>query len=627
MDEVQLTDNWLPAHRDKVKSLPEALELIAPGHRVFIGSGAATPTALVQGLADYSDQFIDNELVHILTLGSDPTTKEQLAEKFRHSAFFVGANVRHAVQTARADYTPIFLSEIPNLFRSKIMPIDVALIQVSPPDAHGFVSYGVSVDIVKPAAESAQHIIAEVNPHMPRTLGDSFLHLDDIAAVVLSDSPLLELPPHEPDEASDRIGRYVASLIEDGSTLQMGIGGIPDAVLSHLGDKKDLGIHTEMFSDGAIPLIEKGVINNSRKSLNQGKIVTSFVMGTKKLYQFVDDNPLVEFRPSQYTNDPFLIAQHDRMVAINSALQVDLTGQVCADSIGHHFYSGIGGQVDFIRGAARSKKGKPIIALPSTAKQGTISRIVVHLDEGAGVVTTRGDVHYVVTEYGMANLYGKNVRQRTLALINIAHPKFRKTLIEGAKEWGYLDKSLSVVADQKAAYPVQYEKKVALRNNRKVLLRPIKSTDEDQIKKLFYTQSDETRYFRFFSVRKYLPRKVLQHMVNIDYEEMMALCAVEVDGDMERVWGVARYYLNRHNNRAEFAIAVHDDWQGVGLGKALFTHLMTVAKDKGVEAFTADILEDNRKMFGLLKALDLTVEEEYRQGVAHVVIPLAQNSD
>lgn len=438
MDVEKLTAGWKAEHRARIRPAAEAVGLITPGQRIFIGSGAAVPQGLMRALAARAGELADNELLHLLTLGLDPTTDRRFSHKIRHANFFIGANHRQAVLEGRADYTPVFLSEIPSLLRSGAIPLDVALIQVSAPDAHGFASYGVSVDVVKPAAEAARLLVAEVNPQMPRTLGDSFLHLDEIDVIVLGEAPIPELTPDAPDEVSQRIGQNVASLVEDGATLQMGIGTIPDAVLANLGGRRDLGVHTEMFSDGLLPLIDQGIVNNARKTLHRGKIVTSFVMGTRRLYDFVDNNPMIEFRPSQYVNDPFLIARNDKMVAINSALEVDLTGQVCADSIGYRFYSGIGGQVDFVRGAARSAGGKPIIALPSTAKGGTISRITVELSPGAGVVTTRGDVHYVATEYGVAALHGKNIRRRASALIDIAHPRFRDSLRAGAHARGYL---------------------------------------------------------------------------------------------------------------------------------------------------------------------------------------------
>lgn len=415
-------------------SAAEAVRIIQPGQRIFVGSGAAEPQSLVTALAERSAELHGNEIVHILTLGVAPYCDPHFSAAFRHNALFIGANVREAVGQGRADYTPVFLSEVPRLFRSGRLPLDAALIQVSPPDAEGFCTYGVSVDVVKAAAESAPIVIAEVNARMPHTCGENRIHVDRFHALVSVDTPLLESVPGEPDETSSAIGRWIAELVEDGSTLQLGIGSVPNAVLRNLHERRDLGIHTEMFSDGLIDLIQAGVVTGARKTLLPGKIVTSFCMGSRRLYDFVDGNPDCEFRSSEFTNDPANIARNERMVAINAALEVDLTGQVCADSIGSRFYSGIGGQVDFIRGAARSPGGKPIIALHSTAKNGTVSRIAPHLQEGAGVVTTRGDVHYVVTEYGIADLWGRTVRERAMELINIAHPAFRDELRYAARE-------------------------------------------------------------------------------------------------------------------------------------------------------------------------------------------------
>jgi len=404
------------------------MECIQSGMRVYIHPGCAEPEVLVEALMARGPFVKNVEIVHLLTLGRADYIAPKMEGHFRHNAMFIGGNVRQAVNEGRADYTPVFLSQIENLFESDQMPIDFALIQVSPPDAHGFCSFGVGVDTTLTAARQAKLVIAQVNDQMPRTYGDSFIHVNDIDWVVEASRPLCELKPIEITEVHHAIGRNVASLIEDGATLQLGIGGIPDAVLLELTGHKDLGIHTEMLSDSAIPLIESGVINGCRKSIHRGKIVTGFVLGTRKLFNFVNDNPAFEFHPNAYTNDPYVISENYKMVAINSALQVDITGQVCADSVGTFFYSGIGGQVDFIRGASRGKDGKPIIAIPSTAKNGTISRIAPMLDPGAGVVTSRGSVHYVVTEYGIAYLHGHTIRQRAEALIEIAHPKFRDEL-------------------------------------------------------------------------------------------------------------------------------------------------------------------------------------------------------
>jgi len=420
--------SWREQYRAKIVGLQEAVQCIQSKMRVYIHPGCAEPEALVEALIARAPFLKNVEIVHLLTLGCADYIAPQMEGHFRHNAMFIGGNVRQAVNEGRADYTPVFLSQIENLFESGQMPIDVALIQVSPPDVHGYCSFGVGVDTTLTATRHAKIVVAQVNDQMPRTFGDSFIHVKDIDMLVDASRPLCQLKPVEITEVHRAIGKNVASLIEDGATLQLGIGGIPDAVLLQLTTHKDLGIHTEMLSDSVIPLVESGVINGSCKSIHRGKIVTGFLLGTKKLFDFVDNNPAFEFHPNAYTNDPYIISQNHKMVAINSALQVDITGQVCADSIGTYFYSGIGGQVDFIRGSSRCKDGKPIIAIPATAKGGKISRIVPMLDPGAGVVTSRGSVHYVVTEFGVAYLHGRTIRQRAEALIEIAHPQFRDEL-------------------------------------------------------------------------------------------------------------------------------------------------------------------------------------------------------
>jgi 4-hydroxybutyrate CoA-transferase len=422
--------SWQDEYRTKMTTAREAMKAVKSGMRVLIHPGCAEPEALVEALITRAPFVKDVEIIHLLTLGRADYVASEMEGHFRHNAFFIGGNVRAAVNQGRADYMPIFLSEIEALIESGDLPIDVALIQVTPPDAHGFCSFGVGVDVTLTGAKEAKFVVAQVNAMMPRTYGDSFIHVSQIDAVVEATQPLCELRKHAGGEETAAIGRNVASLIEDGACLQLGIGGIPDAVLSNLGDRKDLGIHTEMCSDNVIELIESGIINGARKNFKPRKIITAFVLGTRRLFDFIHENPFFEFHPNAYTNDPFFVSRNDNMIAINSALEVDITGQVCADSVGQSFYSGFGGQVDFIRGAARSKGGKPIIAMPSTAKNGTISRIAAMLSPGAGVVTTRADVHYVVTEYGVAYLHGKTIRQRAEALINIAHPKFRAELTE-----------------------------------------------------------------------------------------------------------------------------------------------------------------------------------------------------
>jgi acyl-CoA hydrolase/GNAT superfamily N-acetyltransferase len=611
--------DWKEIYKDKVTTAEKAVRKVRSGRRVFIGSGAAEPQLLVSALAERGTELADTQITHILTLGTAPYTDPRLKDGFRHNALFIGPNVRGAVAEGRADFTPVFLSEVPRLFRRGKLPIDVALIQVSPPDEHGYCSYGVSVDVTKAGAESARYIVAEVNPNMPRTLGDCFIHVSRIHALVPSDESILEAPAGEMDEVAQRIGQHIADLIQDGSTLQLGIGTIPDAVLSCLGDKKDLGIHTEMFSDGVIELVEKGVINGSRKNIHKGKIVASFVIGTRRLYDFIDNNPMCEFHPSEFTNDPFRIAQNDRVVAINSDLQVDLTGQVCADSLGSYFYSGIGGQVDFIRGASRSHEGRPIIALPSTAAGGKISRIAPTLTEGAGVVTSRGDVHYVVTEYGIADLHGKTIRERAMALIHIAHPDHRDRLMEEARN------RKMVYSDQVAVYGVgdlnrkSFEKRFKTSDGKDVHTRPILPTDEDMTRDLFYGCSENTLYHRFFTKMKSMPHHKLRKFVNIDYVNELALASVVREDEHEMIVAIGRYSITKASNAAEVAFIVRDDWQDLGLGMAMFNQLLKVARKRGIAKFTADVLQDNARMLHIFhKCAPNPIESTLESGIYHL---------
>ena len=432
--------SWEIDYKKKLRTPDEALRCVQSGMRVYIQPGCAEPETLVDALIQRAPHVQDVEIVHMMTMGRAPYVAPEMAGHFRHNAVFIGGNVREAVNEGRADYTPVYLSEIEELFESGAMPIDVALIEVSPPDSHGFCSFGVGVDTTLTAARLARYVVAQVNDQMPRTYGDSFIHVSKIDAIVESSRPLCAMKRAEITDMQAAIARNVASLIEDGAVIQTGIGGIPDAVLPLLMDRKDLGVHSELVSDGVIPLIDAGVITGARKNFKPRKIILGFALGTENLFNYVDNNPIFEFHPTAYTNDPALIARNDKMVAINSALQVDLTGQVCSDSIGTYFYSGIGGQVDFLRGASRSKGGKPIIALSSTAKNGTISRITPMLAPGAGVVTSRGLIRYVVTEYGVAYLHGKSIRERAQALIEIAHPKFRDELYEYCEHTKWLQR-------------------------------------------------------------------------------------------------------------------------------------------------------------------------------------------
>jgi 4-hydroxybutyrate CoA-transferase len=429
---------WNKIFESRMVSADEAVQHIQSRQRLFLTGNASVPQKLLSALVKHAPNLEDVEICQALTIGPADYVSPEMEGHLRVNTMFISANIRKAVHEGRADFTPVLLSEFPLLFKRGILPLDVSLIHVSPPDEHGFCSLGIEVGLTKSAADSSKLVIAEVNEQMPRTLGDSFIHVSRLNYVVPVDYPLpeIQMGSEGPSEVVENIARHISTLIPDGATMQMGIGAIPDAVLKYLFEKRDLGIHTELFSDGIIDLVEAGVLTNARKTLHAGKIIAGFLLGTKRLYSWCDDNPLIELHPTEYVNDPFVIAQNERMVAINSAIEIDMTGQVCADSIGHRLYSGVGGQLDFIYGASRSKGGVPIIALPSTAKD--ISRIVPSLKPGAGVVTTRNHVRFVVTEYGIADLYGKSIRQRAGALISIAHPQFRDELTHQAEALHYL---------------------------------------------------------------------------------------------------------------------------------------------------------------------------------------------
>lgn len=602
---------------EKITTAREAIGKLASGRRLLIGSGAAEPLTLVRSLITDGEHLADTEIVHILTLGPAPYVAPEHAGRFRHTAFFIGPNTREAIAEGRADFMPVFLSEIPELIRSRRVRIDAVLIQATPPDRHGYCSLGVSVDVVRAAVDSAELVIAEINPQMPRTLGDSFVPVSRIDHLVPVDYPLCELTPATLDEVALEIGRNVASLIPNGATLQTGIGKIPHAVLCALSEHHDLGLHTEMVSDAVIDLVEGGVITGRKKTLLPGKIVTSFVMGTRRLYDWVDDNPVIEMRPSDFTNDPFVIARNDRMVCVHSALAVDLTGQVAADTLHGTFFSGIGGQVDFIRGAARSRGGRPIIALPSTAEGGQTSRIQAVLEAGAGVVTSRGDVHYVVTEYGVADLWGKNVRERATALIAIAHPDFRPELLAAAKQRRY------VFPDQvapRAAVPPERPSVLALPDGRKVVIRPIRITDEHGLQELFYRLSTESIYQRFFHYKKTHPHQEMQVLVDPDYQSSVALVAAPLDDETGTIVGMGRYDVDPATQFADVAFVVDDAWQGQGIGKALLARLVAIGKARGLRGFSADVLSSNKAMLGVFQASGVPVETQRDGNVTHVTL-------
>jgi acyl-CoA hydrolase/GNAT superfamily N-acetyltransferase len=577
-------------------------------------------------------QLPDIEILHFLSLSDLDyyETAGGIEDLFRHNAFFIGKSLRKYIEAGQADYTPMLLSEIPKLFKSGKMHLDTALIQVSPPDRYGFCSYGINVDIVKPIAEAAEYVVAEINPKMPRTLGDSFIHMDDIDAFVLSDHNIIEFTYGELDDTSIKIAKFVASLIEDESTIQMGIGEIPNAVTQELMEKKDLGMHSEVFSDGIVDLVEEGVITCKKKTLHKDKIICSFVMGTKRLYDFVDDNPMVEFHPCDYTNDPYIISQNKKQVAINAALSVDLTGQVNSDSLGHRFYSGIGGQVDFVRGAGRSMDGKPIMVLPSTAtlKDGTkVSRIVSQLQPGSGVVITRGDIHYVVTEWGIAYLYGKSIRERVLEMINIAHPDFREELLEQAKKWNYVysDQKLPKSIDGRISiYPEKYEINLKLKNGKVIKIRPVKPTDERMIQELHYSLDEKDRYLRFFTPVKDFRHKKMQPLVTIDYTNDMILVGEYSENGEEQIIALGAFFKTIQPSVAELAFVVHKDWRGLGITKFLLDYLVQIGKELNYRSFTGSILLENKPMLHIINnsGYELTLKK-IEGGVTNFVFNLS----
>lgn len=588
---------WKSLYQERNATLEDALGKVKRGNKVFLSTACAEPQYLVQGLIDRASRLHDVQILHFVALGKAPYADKIFDNRFRHNAFFVGPNTRDAINEARADYTPTFISEIPGLFRQGIVPIDVALVQVSPPDDHGFVSLGISVDVVKAAVESSRHVIAQVNRSMPRTLGESFIPVHKISAFVEKDEPLMEFHYPDLDDVGARIAGNVAKMINDGDTIHVGYGHIPCGVLSFLKNKKDLGVHTEVISDEFIELLEEKVITGERKTLHQGRVVCSFCIGTRKIYDYVRENPQIAFYPAEYVYHPMVIAKNERMVSIGSCLEVDLSGQICSESKGYHFYSGIGGRLDFIRGAAMSKGGRSIIALPSTTKDGRQSRIRAHLQEQAAVVATRGDVKYVVTEYGIAYLHGKSIRERAMALISIAHPRFRKELLEEAKKRAYIYPDQILIQTENHDYPGEEEDTVTLSNGTVVKIRPIKPTDEPLLQDFFYSHSDETVYRRYFRPLRSMPHARAQTMVNLDYRDRMAYVATLGDIGMETIVAVGRYETEgKESGMIEVAYTVREEHRGLGLGTILQDRLERYAQRMGFKGSVGYLFEDNLAM-------------------------------
>jgi len=598
--------------------------LLKSGNRIFIGSNAAVPNALIDDLIANSKQLNDIEVVHIQTISDNRWVDEKYKELFKVNTLFIGGDkIRQAVAEGRADYTPCFLSEIPTLFSTDILPLDAALVMLSPPDEYGYCSLGVSVDVVSAAIRNAKKVIAQFNPSMPRTSGHAYIHVSKIDQYIEVDQPLPEVPLVGFEQRIERIGQYVSMLIEDGATLQIGVGKIPEAVLRYLGNHKNLGVHSELISDGIIDLMKKGVINNSQKTFHPGKTVTSFCVGSKRLYDFVNQNPHVEFYPSEYVNSPTNIARNDKMVALNSAIEVDLTGQVVSDSIGYQFYSGIGGQVDFSRGASMSKGGKPIIALPATAKNGTVSRIVPHIAEGSGVVTSRGHVHYVVTEYGVASLRGKSIRERALELIRVAHPKFRPELLAEVRKH-YWVPNYQVMTPMEVPELGTVGLKILNIGGETFDLRPLNPADERRLQEFFYSHTKETLLLRYNHHPKQLSREKSCSLVSVDQSKDLALCLVRQQGSVLEIQAVGRYYLVEANNSCEVAFVTRERHQGKGMATILLQEMINIARIRGLASMTAYVRAENKPMLTVFEKAGFKRVKGDEPDEVNLLLPLQQ---
>jgi acyl-CoA hydrolase/GNAT superfamily N-acetyltransferase len=618
-------DEWKKQYPEKFASEEDIFKQIRRGHHIFVTSGCGEPQYLISAMTKYVESnpkaFFDAEIIQIYSLGIAPYTDAKYKSNFRHNSFFIGNNTRETVNTGAADYTPISLSDIPALINGGIVPIDIALIQTSLPDEHGFLSLGVSVDMVKSATEKASLVIAQVNSHMPRVHGDGFIHIEEVNFIIPYDMPLLEIQRAFSEEKTlslQRIGIYVSRLIQDGDTLQVGYGSIPNAIMAHLYNKKNLGVHTELLTEGIANLIKAGVIDNSKKTLNRGKTVATFCMAKKETYQYIHDNPSIVFRTVDYTNNPMVIARNDNMVAINSALEIDLTGQATSESIGSLFYSGIGGFQDFMRGALFARNGKTILAMKSTAANDSVSRIVPTLNVSAGITLNRADVRYVVTEHGIAYLHGKNIRERAMSLISIAHPKFRPWLIEEAKKRGIIYQDQAYIPGEKGRYPEALETYRTTKTGFQIFLRPVKITDEPLLKDFFYSLSDRSLHRRFLSWRTDIPHERLQDFVIIDYTKEISILAIIGSQENETIVGLGQYGVDETTHTAEVALAVRDDHQNRGIGSETLSYLTYLAKKEGLLGFTAEVLVENRPMLQVFEQGGFDMTRQTESGVYHL---------
>jgi acyl-CoA hydrolase/GNAT superfamily N-acetyltransferase len=594
--------DWQSLYRSKVASAPEAVSKIKRGNRVFIGTGCGEPQHLIKAMVnDLNLQDIMLYQMLSFTL-SQFIENEAFTKRFSVKLFFISRSMRRAAFEGKIDYIPAYLSRISGLFSDQRIGLDVALVQVSPPDAFGYCSLGVSVDITRAGLEHARVVIAQVNPRMPRTWGDSFIHVDDIDYLVPYEEPLVQsFPTLQDNEVSRRIGLYISQLVDDGATLQVGFGNLPFHILKFLDGKKDLGLHTQVITDGFLPLFEKKVITNKKKTLLPDRTVTSFCMGSQNLYDFVDNNPAFYFRSSDFVNDPLVIARNDNLITISSALEVDLTGQVCSDSLGDRFYSGIGDQVDFLRGSSMSKGGFSIIALPSTACSDRVSRIVPSLSEGAGVATTRGDVNFVITEYGIAELSGKSIYQRVMELAQIAHPKFREELIEVARKRHYIFSDQLPPSTDDLIFIEGYKSSCTLKSGKTVEFRPLLPSDEFAYRNFFYSLQEKTIYFRFFyKMRNFTHEVVQKQWASIDYRQNISIIGLTQKGGHKEIIAIGSY-AKEDEHRAEVAFVVREDYQGMGVGSYLLDLLERIAKQNGYSAFGATVLRENANMLKVFK--------------------------
>ncbi len=615
----------LADHRDcgpdsKFVGPEQALSLIRPGNRVYLGTGCAAPRRLLAALEAMQPAAPDLEFVSFVTTSAVSGVGSITPAGHRHRTFFVGSDVKGLAKSGQLDYVPIALEEVPRLLASGRLPIDVAMLQVSPPDARGFVSLGVSVDLAPAVLAVARRVIAEVNPAMPRTHGDSFVHIDRFDALVAVDTPVTEYRHAPSGTVAERIGRYIASIIDDGSTLQIGLGRLPNEALRHLKRRRDLGIHSDVVTDSIVDLVEAGAVTGRLKTQHRSRIVTSYCIGTRRLYDFVHDNPRFAFLPIDQVCDPATIAANARMVSITQAFAIDLTGQVCVDQFEGEFYGGIATQAAFIRGAARSVGGKPIICLASTTEDGA-SRIKPMLETGDGVGIARSDVHYIVTEYGIAYLFGKSIRERALALIEVAHPRHREALLEAAKANGYAPREQFLASH--SAYQVEAERTVTLKNGANILIRPARAADSDALQALFHKLSPDDVYSRFFGCLRRLSFADLQTLCNVDSDTAVAFLAVTGPRENEQVVGSACYFLNQTTNMAETAFMVAGEWQGQGVGAALQAHLHDYAVGHGVRGFVSEILPRNLPMLNLAKRAPGMVTTTQDEDAVHVTVMFA----